>query len=572
MGDRPCRRPASRAARSTPGRCRPWARRSTRRSTSGPERAGPGGRLRLASSRARRSYEAHARLLQAWGAAINLTAIREPAEVARRHVCDALSAVPRLVLDALLTGRPAAGPRQRRRLPGSAAGRRPAARTRRAPRVRRQEGPLPVRGRRGRAGRAGRGAPPGTTAEAHGAHGGSASTAAAQPSPSSPSVPRTSPRRPTSVPPGTSSRPARWARWPRSWSSPCPWRARAAWCVAWKREEEGGGLRSELREAGSIIRAAGGGRPEVEVVPASLLAGPPARHRAERSGPRPPPTRADGRPPSPALSAGTPGLGRRSGPAAPGDARRSGPATLASDARGRALRHPFQRARPRGRPRGRRSGRPDLGPRRHRRLRRRSPTRSCRASARADAIAVQGNHDAAVLGRIAVDTFNELASAAVAWTAAAAAPATLAWLAEPPERRVEDAFTLVHGSPRDPLWEYLICVPAARRNLAAFETRLLPRRPYPPAHELPRRGRSDRGARPRRTGPGCASTSGAASSTRAASGNRATAIRVPAPCSSTSRRARSSGAASTYPVGSTQQDMHRTRLPRPLADRLAVGR
>ena len=46
-----------------------------------------------ASPAARRSYEAHARLLREWGAAFNLTAIRDPAEVARRHVCDSLSAV-----------------------------------------------------------------------------------------------------------------------------------------------------------------------------------------------------------------------------------------------------------------------------------------------------------------------------------------------------------------------------------------------------------------------------------------------------------------------------------------------
>ena len=37
-------------------------------------------------------------------------------------------------------------------------------------------------------------------------------------------------------------------------------------------------------------------------------------------------------------------------------------------------------------------------------------------------------------------------------------------------RRVEGDFTLVHGSPRDPIWEYLFSVPAARINLAAFET------------------------------------------------------------------------------------------------------
>ena len=52
-----------------------------------------------ASGAARRSYEAHARLLTAWGSAINLTAIREPAAVARRHVCDSLSAVAALAPD-----------------------------------------------------------------------------------------------------------------------------------------------------------------------------------------------------------------------------------------------------------------------------------------------------------------------------------------------------------------------------------------------------------------------------------------------------------------------------------------
>ena len=45
------------------------------------------------------------------------------------------------------------------------------------------------------------------------------------------------------------------------------------WVVAWKREEEQGGLRAELRDAGSIIRATGGGRPEIVVVPAPSLAG-----------------------------------------------------------------------------------------------------------------------------------------------------------------------------------------------------------------------------------------------------------------------------------------------------------
>ena len=51
---------------------------------------------RAASPIARRTYEAHARLLRDWNKAINLTAIRDPEGIAVRHVCDSLSAVPHL--------------------------------------------------------------------------------------------------------------------------------------------------------------------------------------------------------------------------------------------------------------------------------------------------------------------------------------------------------------------------------------------------------------------------------------------------------------------------------------------
>lgn len=45
---------------------------------------------------AREAIDAHVRLLLAWTTAINLTAIRDPAEVARLHVLDSLAAVPLL--------------------------------------------------------------------------------------------------------------------------------------------------------------------------------------------------------------------------------------------------------------------------------------------------------------------------------------------------------------------------------------------------------------------------------------------------------------------------------------------
>lgn len=55
------------------------------------------GSLGVSLSAANRSaIDGHARLLLAWTAAINLTAIRDPAAIARLHVLDSLSAVPLL--------------------------------------------------------------------------------------------------------------------------------------------------------------------------------------------------------------------------------------------------------------------------------------------------------------------------------------------------------------------------------------------------------------------------------------------------------------------------------------------
>jgi diadenosine tetraphosphatase ApaH/serine/threonine PP2A family protein phosphatase len=56
------------------------------------------------------------------------------------------------------------------------------------------------------------------------------------------------------------------------------------------------------------------------------------------------------------------------------------------------------------------------------------------------------------------------------WTRAAISPATVDWLAALSERRVLEGVDLVHGSPREPIWEYIVSVPIARANLAALTT------------------------------------------------------------------------------------------------------
>ena len=86
------------------------------------------------------------------------------------------------------------------------------------------------------------------------------------------------------------------------------------------------------------------------------------------------------------------------------------------------------------------------------------------------AVGVRGNHDAAACGGDEIDWFNADARAAMEWTRRAMSATTLGWLRALPERREAQDFTLVHGSPLDPTWEYVTTTAAARENLAAIST------------------------------------------------------------------------------------------------------
>ena len=214
-----------------------------------------------ASALARRSYEAHARLLRDWNAAINLTAIRDPEAMARRHVCDSLSAVapirelvaPGASLLDIGSGSGYPG------LPLAAA--------------------LPVA-------RVGLLDSVGKKARFLAAAGDAVSAVLAE-------------RDPAGAEDGYGS-PAIAAIAERAEDIAEEFGQREAWdivvvravgtlaevlelglplareggtVIAWKRDEEGGGLHRELQGAGSIIRAAGGGRPRVIAVEAADLPG-----------------------------------------------------------------------------------------------------------------------------------------------------------------------------------------------------------------------------------------------------------------------------------------------------------
>ena len=87
------------------------------------------------------------------------------------------------------------------------------------------------------------------------------------------------------------------------------------------------------------------------------------------------------------------------------------------------------------------------------------------------ATGVRGNHDAAAIGGDEIEWFNADARAAAEWTRGAMSSSTRRWLSNLPERLAIDDQTLVHGSPRDPLREYITDGVIAADNLDVLETR-----------------------------------------------------------------------------------------------------
>jgi diadenosine tetraphosphatase ApaH/serine/threonine PP2A family protein phosphatase len=87
-------------------------------------------------------------------------------------------------------------------------------------------------------------------------------------------------------------------------------------------------------------------------------------------------------------------------------------------------------------------------------------------------VCLLGNHDLAVLGTLDISAFSEAAAAAVAWTQQNVDEETLAQLRElEPEGRRE-GISLFHGSPRDPIWEYVLSPEQADACLDAQADRI----------------------------------------------------------------------------------------------------
>lgn len=81
-----------------------------------------------------------------------------------------------------------------------------------------------------------------------------------------------------------------------------------------------------------------------------------------------------------------------------------------------------------------------------------------------------GNHDWAALGRLDISNFNQDARRAIEWTQNALTDETRAYLDPIAPDDLRGEFTLAHGSPREPVWEYITDSFIAWENFDHFKT------------------------------------------------------------------------------------------------------
>lgn len=88
------------------------------------------------------------------------------------------------------------------------------------------------------------------------------------------------------------------------------------------------------------------------------------------------------------------------------------------------------------------------------------------------AVSVVGNHDHAAIGRIPLADFNPVARAASQWTATQLDLEHVQYLENLPLKQSSGDVTIVHGSPRFPIWEYVYNARIAAKNFSSFDTKL----------------------------------------------------------------------------------------------------
>ena len=83
---------------------------------------------------------------------------------------------------------------------------------------------------------------------------------------------------------------------------------------------------------------------------------------------------------------------------------------------------------------------------------------------------VSGNHDAALVGLTSMEVFNNEARESVEWQRRVVTTENRGYIAQLPLILKVEGITLAHGSPRDPLWEYILDYPSAAANARVIDT------------------------------------------------------------------------------------------------------
>lgn len=87
-------------------------------------------------------------------------------------------------------------------------------------------------------------------------------------------------------------------------------------------------------------------------------------------------------------------------------------------------------------------------------------------------VSIIGNHDWAAIGRLDLEDFNPVAKYASYWTTMKLGVGHLNYLESLPNRMIEDDWTVVHGSPQHPVWEYVYNARIAAINFGFYDTRI----------------------------------------------------------------------------------------------------
>ncbi len=89
------------------------------------------------------------------------------------------------------------------------------------------------------------------------------------------------------------------------------------------------------------------------------------------------------------------------------------------------------------------------------------PNRCCAAVRERASLCLAGNHDLAVVGALGDDAFNGDAAAAVRWTRGVLEDEPRAFLAGLRAQAARPGVELFHGSPLDPVWDYVLSLERA---------------------------------------------------------------------------------------------------------------